>query len=1029
MKYLSTIIIFILAAACSTRTQRVGNNVLLYSTAENWSDPAFISLFELLKAQTDAVGIQLDTTQSDSKIEEEQLKRYGAVVLLGIDVDLLPVRQHVDIERFVGSGGGLVAVNTDTTHHLYWPWIHDQIQTGTNPQVQFLQFDTPPADFGKTLQVAMGDNSYDFTNVTQPRAPDPDRFIKDVLDNNINEPMKLAVLPDGRVLFIERRGEIKLYEPEKRETRIIDKFDVRLDGNYEDGMLGLALDPEFEINNWVYIYYSPANTAIQSLSRFTLYGGDSLARDSEKVVLEVPVQIETCCHSGGDVVFGPDGLLYLSTGDNTSSKESNGYSPLDERPGRAPFDAQKGSSNTNDLRGKIIRIKPEDDGTYSIPDGNLFAKDGSEGLPEIYLMGLRNPFRFTIHPKNSHVYWGEVGPDAGSDGKYGPRSYDEFNRASAPGFFGWPYFQGNNIAYPSRDFENDEVGELFNPAAPVNNSPNNTGARELPPAQESLIWYPYATYDKFPMLGAGSRSAMGGPFYFTDMYPESNVKLPDYYNGKWFIYEWARSWVKVVSFDENDQMIKIEPFYAQNQFHKPIDFGFGPDGSIYMLEYGANYFANNSDAALIRIRYAGGNLQPVPVIAATNSVGPAPLSVEFNGEGSSDPDPDDELTFTWDFGNGEQSSEVNPTYTYTEPGIYKATLTVSDVAGERVTAQTEIKVGNGSPEVSIDFGGNRSFYFNNQEISYAVTVEDHEDGRSGSDISDADVYVMFQYLSEGKDLALLNPGAMFGASGKYAKGKALIETSDCATCHAIDQTSIGPTYNAIAGKYQRGDRVIDTLASKIIEGGTGVWGHNIMAAHPQHTMEEARSMVEYILSLSETTMEGANLPLTGTVRTDQHVSTDDGLYLLGASYTDQGGEVVGPITTQAFITLSSPVLRTHAFDFHRDAIQRREVQNNDLSYVTFAAPGAYVGYKDVDLNQIRTATFRLRSNTDFTLSMRAGSPEGEEILSKSVSNTDREWVDVSNPLMKSVFGDVFITVTWPESEQTQVDFEYVRFSN
>ena len=117
-------------------------------------------------------------------------------------------------------------------------------------------------------------------------------------------------------------------------------------------------------------------------------------------------------HEAGSLAFGPGGELYISTGDNTNPFESNGFNPIDERPGRAIFDAQRSAGNTNDLRGKILRIKPQPDGTYEIPAGNLFPADGSAGRPEIYVMGNRNPFRISIDAETGWLYWGEVGPDA-----------------------------------------------------------------------------------------------------------------------------------------------------------------------------------------------------------------------------------------------------------------------------------------------------------------------------------------------------------------------------------------------------------------------------------------------------------------------------------------------------------------------------------------------------------------------------------------------------------------------------------------
>jgi cytochrome c len=108
---------------------------------------------------------------------------------------------------------------------------------------------------------------------------------------------------------------------------------------------------------------------------------------------------------------------------------------------------------------------------------------------------------------------GRSGPGCGQDSRHGPRGYDEFNQAKKAGNFGWPYFVGNTIAYNDSDFATKAVGALFNPAAPVNESPNNTGMKNLPPAQNPLVWYPYSRSEEFPDLGEGGRCAMGGPVY------------------------------------------------------------------------------------------------------------------------------------------------------------------------------------------------------------------------------------------------------------------------------------------------------------------------------------------------------------------------------------------------------------------------------------------------------------------------------------------------------------------------------------
>ncbi len=143
---------------------------------------------------------------------------------------------------------------------------------------------------------------------------------------------------------------------------------------------------------------------------------------SEVVVLRVDNDRGQCCHAGGDIDFDAAGNLYLTTGDDTNPFESNSYTLIDERTNRNPqFDAQRSSGNTNDLRGKVLRIKPQANGTYTIPSGNLFAPGTANTRPEIYAMGLRNPFRMSVDKATGIVYLGDYGPDAGA-GRRQPRS-------------------------------------------------------------------------------------------------------------------------------------------------------------------------------------------------------------------------------------------------------------------------------------------------------------------------------------------------------------------------------------------------------------------------------------------------------------------------------------------------------------------------------------------------------------------------------------------------------------------------------
>ncbi|MFK7806940.1 MAG: ThuA domain-containing protein, partial [Saprospiraceae bacterium] len=426
------------------------------------------------------------------------------------------------------------------------------------------------------MKFVIGEHPLDYSKSKTYRVPEENRFNKKVLDFNLDEPMELDELGDRGIIYIERKGLIKLYDFETEKVSVLDSIDVY--AKDEDGLLGVAVDPNFSKNNWIYFFYSPAGEeAVQHVSRFTL-SEDKL--NEEIILLEIPV-IRKCCHSGGSLEFDKNGLLYIGIGDNTNPFESSGFAPIDERPDRQLFDAQRSASNTNDLRGKILRIKPEADGSYTIPEGNIFPKGTPKTRPEIYAMGLRNPFRYSIDSKNNFIYWGDIGPDAGEkDSLRGPAGMGEFNQAKKPGYYGWPYSRGNNQMYKEYDFQKEKSGQVFNSKKIINKSPNNTGLEKLPPIQKSMIWYGYEDSEKFPWLGAGGVNPMSGPIYHANNFISSENSFPIYFENKWFIYEWMRDWIYVVHLDENQNFIQADPFMPGTEFSHPMDMLFGKDGKL-----------------------------------------------------------------------------------------------------------------------------------------------------------------------------------------------------------------------------------------------------------------------------------------------------------------------------------------------------------------------------------------------------------------------------------------------------------------
>jgi glucose/arabinose dehydrogenase len=286
------------------------------------------------------------------------------------------------------------------------------------------------------IQYAIGNNDkLDYSKAKSQPIPEENRFVKTVLkQGSFVEPTEMAILPDFNILVSQRRGEIMLFNNKTKTLKQAGFLNVYYKTlhtpgvNAEEGVLGITADPNFKTNNFVYIYYSPVDTSVNRLSRFT-FKNDTIDNNSEKIILQVASQREICCHTGGSLAFGPDNNLFLSTGDNSTPFDepkqrfaNHGYAPLNDAPGHYQYDARRSAGNTNDLRGKILRIKINPDGTYTIPEGNLFPKNETKARPEIYVMGNRNPYRISIDQKTGFLYWGEVGPDAAADSLRYPRA-------------------------------------------------------------------------------------------------------------------------------------------------------------------------------------------------------------------------------------------------------------------------------------------------------------------------------------------------------------------------------------------------------------------------------------------------------------------------------------------------------------------------------------------------------------------------------------------------------------------------------
>ncbi|MEX1239135.1 MAG: PQQ-dependent sugar dehydrogenase [Cyclobacteriaceae bacterium] len=1025
---LRLLLIWILLIACTSKRNEI--KILLLA------DHDAVLLEEKLQELAATSGWRIETVSDPNAFNEDFLKEFSGVVTTFSGLGDLDDRSVTTLKRYLEAGGGGIVAVKDTTHSQNgWPWLAawNNTQTGKqlqqdNGRVSILSSRFTSGELKSALTHAVGKNALpDYRKATTLAVPEASRYTYRVLTQGMDEPMEMAILPNNHVLIVERKGAVKLYNDSSKQTTTVAQFNVFT--GIEDGLLGVALDPGYEKNSWVYFYYAVAGEkSINRLSRME-FRNHSLDMTSEKVLLEIPTQRIYCCHSAGYLAFDANGLLYLSTGDNTNAEETDGYIPIDERPGRGLSDDQATAANSNDLRGKILRIKPEPDGTYSIPDGNLFAKDGSEGRPEVYVMGCRNPYRFSIDKKTNYLYWGDVGPDTNVLASEGTLSYDEINQAKQPGFYGWPYFLGNNEAFPEYDYATKKEGPKFNPARPINNSPNNTGVKELPPAQPAMIWYGDGTSSRFPMVGKGGQSAMAGPVYYSDLFPSAKYKLPDYYDKKLFIYDWVRRWFRAVTLDDNGNYVRMEPFLDHLTFIAPTDMQFASDGAIYILEYGTNWFTKNSDARLLRIEYAEGNRKPVANIKVDNAYGAVPFEAQFSAMGSIDFDEKDVLQYTWQV-EEENIEGDRMVHTFTRPGTYEVSLTVRDNHGEESRSSVVVKAGNAAPQIKIATRANRTFYWDNVSLDYKVRITDKED----EFVDPTRVNISLNFLPQGKDLAVILADPRDAGNVQFVKGKILLEQLDCKACHSIKQESVGPAYIKVAERYSERPGIESYLVEKIIQGGTGNWGERPMSAHPDLSVDDAKEIVHYILSLKDSNQ---SLPLESTVMLKDHLGKgNEGSYLLMASYTDGGANGVEPLYANAHIALRNPLIQIE--DYDDGNVRMGTITTVFLTFATGIHHERFVKFNDLDLTHVKQLKYRVQSQgIGGNIEARLDKMDGKVISILKIPGGQQKdlkngWKEMNSKLNESVSGshDVYFVFTNPEGKSGNLfHVDWIYFGN
>ncbi|SFT85033.1 Glucose/arabinose dehydrogenase, beta-propeller fold [Algoriphagus locisalis] len=232
----------------------------------------------------------------------------------------------------------------------------------------------------------------------------------------------------NRIFVVEQRGVISVFENNAAASEKTEFLDIESkvdDSGNEEGLLGLAFHPEFQSNGYFYVNYTAGNPNRTVISRFSVMSSDPNKADpsSELVLLEFEQPYSN--HNGGQISFGPDGFLYIATGDGGSGG-----------------DPQGNGQNRSTLLGKILRIdvnQTTGSNNYSIPADNPFVNNSEGFREEIYAYGLRNPWRFSFDSSNGQLWVGDVGQN----------KYEEIDIVENGGNYGWNTMEGFHCFKPA----------------------------------------------------------------------------------------------------------------------------------------------------------------------------------------------------------------------------------------------------------------------------------------------------------------------------------------------------------------------------------------------------------------------------------------------------------------------------------------------------------------------------------------------------------------------------------------------------
>ena len=799
------------------KTQTKQGSVLIFSKTEGYRHKSIESGVKSVTAIAESINLSAVASENSSIFNDVTLKEFSTIIFLNTTGDILNSQQQLALERYIQAGGGFVGIHAATDTESEWHWYGRMIggRFKSHPKVQkaiikvvsdhsivdgipkIFEFEDEWYNFkslsdnrknlmlldetsyeggengsvhpiswfqefdgGRVFYTGLGHKKETFNSpifikqLTQglkytvgnnklnykKSRPLPNRFTKKILVGGLSEPVSFDLTKNSqKIVWVNRSGNVYWFNLKAKQKELAGAIPLNLPKNSgEFGMQAVVLDPNFDANNYAYFMFNTKNIKkdyqfVQRVSRFTFNKNGSIDLASEVEMLNIPNN--TCCQSSGNMKFDKQGHLYIAVSNNTKKIRSP-INALSNHSKKEINITLHNSGDKQDLRGKILRIIPEHQGNYSIPPGNLF-ENNTQGKPEIYVMGVLNPSTLAYDNVEETLYYGDVGPDFLSFPlKNRIKGFDEINKVSRAGNFGWPLFNGFTNNYSQFD--------------------QNKYISRLPPPQEPIIAYSSSPLSGYPELGAGSQHVLVAGVYRSSFLPNELINAyPNYYEGRLFISDVKREWMKVVSFDNANRVVKIEDFASTIKFSAPKSLKFSEDGELFVLESSSKRSGISSGGTLSKIEYFGEeNRPPFAEITIDNTKGGKPFTLIANANKSTDPD-NDNLTYQWQvktITNNTQLStlkvdELSKIYSGSDVNIqlinngnYALVLAVTDANKATTYAHKTIEVGNAPPKIDITLDKNQSFIWPDG-TDYQINVSDVEDGHinDGIDLNDVDI--------------------------------------------------------------------------------------------------------------------------------------------------------------------------------------------------------------------------------------------------------------------------------------------------